>query len=180
MHERYELLIDSREPAPTGTIRTRALDVRAWTLICRACRRELSIPLTEIEVDADPVVRSEDGDEVIPAGCVWRARAGFTELLAVKAGDLMCRRSDLPAAVLARTSNGCCGPDGLDGPNLLCRCGIAFATEMGDCWQPHVVGVATKRVECVPVAPTVSVHIFSPAGRERATPWDSRRGCTKR
>lgn len=29
---------------------------------------------------------------------------------------------------------GCCGPDGVDGPNFSCRCGHVLGTEWGDCW----------------------------------------------
>ena len=31
--------------------------------------------------------------------------------------------------------NGCCGPDGMDGPNLQCaQCSAQVATEVADCW----------------------------------------------
>ncbi|WP_156466946.1 hypothetical protein [Phenylobacterium sp. CCH9-H3] len=30
--------------------------------------------------------------------------------------------------------NGCCGPDGADGPNFSCVCGNVLGTEWGDCW----------------------------------------------
>ena len=30
--------------------------------------------------------------------------------------------------------NGCCGPDGMDGPNVSCVCGAVLGTEWGDCW----------------------------------------------
>lgn len=29
---------------------------------------------------------------------------------------------------------GCCGPDGMDGPNFSCLCGNVLGTEWGDCW----------------------------------------------
>ncbi len=32
---------------------------------------------------------------------------------------------------------GCCGLDGLDGPNLLCVNGHEIGTEKSDCWMPH-------------------------------------------
>jgi hypothetical protein len=35
---------------------------------------------------------------------------------------------------------GCCGSDGLDGPNRACACGNVVATEKSDCWtQPEVL-----------------------------------------
>ncbi|MBB4941203.1 hypothetical protein FHR32_005580 [Streptosporangium album] len=39
-----------------------------------------------------------------------------------------------------RRLNGCCGLDGLDGPNLVCSgCGAEIGTEESDCWKPHFV-----------------------------------------
>lgn len=34
--------------------------------------------------------------------------------------------------------NGCCGLDGCDGPNQLCRCGVEVGTLRTDCWTPRV------------------------------------------
>jgi len=35
---------------------------------------------------------------------------------------------------------GCCGLDGMDGPNLLCdQCGAEVAIKKTDCWMPHCV-----------------------------------------
>jgi hypothetical protein len=130
----------------------------AWILVCRACRAELSVALTEIEVDADPVVLV-DGRDMLPAGCMWRVRPGFAEF-EIAAGDLLCSRRDLPTAVLDG-SIGCCGPDGRDGPNLRCVCGAAFATDFGDCWQPHVVCVDPRRVTCTPATAEIGVHVYA-------------------
>lgn len=77
----------------------------------------------------------------------------------------MCSRADLPVAVRGKNAVGCCGPSGSGGPNLECPCGVAFATEIGDCWQPHVVAVDPERVDRVPATPAVRVHVY-PAKRE--------------
>src|SRR6185437_11675654 len=46
--------------------------------------------------------------------------------------------------------NGCCGRDGLDGPNRVCANGHEIATEVSDCWTLHAVvlikAVAWKQV----------------------------------
>lgn len=40
----------------------------------------------------------------------------------------------------SKRCSGCCGLDGLDGPNLQCEaCGIYVATKKTDCWMPHCV-----------------------------------------
>jgi len=36
-----------------------------------------------------------------------------------------------------RRLSGCCGRDGLDGPNLVCVNGHEVGTEKSDCWMPH-------------------------------------------
>ncbi|MFE0276047.1 hypothetical protein ACFWZY_28735 [Streptomyces sp. NPDC058992] len=56
---------------------------------------------------------------------------------------------------LERTSqpgrlNGCCGLDGCDGPNLVCRwCRTEIATERSDCWTPQEVVLVPAAVEIV-------------------------------
>ena len=90
----------------------------AWILTCRACRAPLSLPLTALDAQVDPA-RLEEGRDVVPRGCLWPAAPGFAELHAVRGGDWMVCRADLPDAV-SRGDHGCCGPSGLDGPNLHC------------------------------------------------------------
>jgi hypothetical protein len=133
----------------------------AWTLACRSCRTPLSVPLTELELDAAPV-QLADGLDAIPRGCMWRAHSGFAAFGQLGVGDLLCCRRDLPGAQDGNGRIGCCGPNGLDGPNLRCVCGSDIATQFGDCWQPHVVCVQQKRVTCEPATPEVAVHVYPP------------------
>lgn len=44
---------------------------------------------------------------------------------------------------------GCCGLDGLDGPNQVCPCGAEVATEKSDCWMPHALLFERDAVELV-------------------------------
>ena len=47
--------------------------------------------------------------------------------------------------------NGCCGLDGLDGPNLLCeRCGAEVAVKKTDCWMPHCIIFEPDATKMVP------------------------------
>ncbi|MFF7249911.1 hypothetical protein ACFZBU_39175 [Embleya sp. NPDC008237] len=44
-------------------------------------------------------------------------------------------------------SNGCCGLDGQDGPNLVCsRCGTDVATKQSDCWTDNLIALMTATV----------------------------------
>lgn len=43
--------------------------------------------------------------------------------------------------------NGCCGLDGLDGPNLVCAaCGSEVATQQSDCWSQQQIMLAPASV----------------------------------
>lgn len=51
-------------------------------------------------------------------------------------------------------NNGCCGPDGLDGPNLLCGgCGAEVAIQQTDCWLEHLIAVAPEAGEISAASP---------------------------
>ena len=52
----------------------------------------------------------------------------------------MCVRGDLDLEACGDRS-GCCGPSGLNGPNVACACGAVVGTEVGDCWQTHYVAL---------------------------------------
>ncbi len=43
--------------------------------------------------------------------------------------------------------NGCCGLDGLDGPNLVCdACGAEVATQQSDCWSQQLIALIPDAV----------------------------------
>ncbi|MFN7128826.1 MAG: hypothetical protein ACK4OJ_07145 [Brevundimonas sp.] len=44
------------------------------------------------------------------------------------------------------SDNGCCGSDGLDGPNRACICGEVVATERSDCWTAAEVAFLIQAV----------------------------------
>lgn len=46
----------------------------------------------------------------------------------------------------AGSDNGCCGSDGLDGPNRACACGTVIATEQNDCWTRAEIRFLCGRV----------------------------------
>jgi hypothetical protein len=45
--------------------------------------------------------------------------------------------------------NGCCGKDGLDGPNRVCVNGHEVATEQSDCWTYHCTSFTPEAVKIV-------------------------------
>lgn len=41
---------------------------------------------------------------------------------------------------------GCCGRDGLEGPNLICKNGHEIGTEVSDCWLAHAIILLPEKV----------------------------------
>ena len=72
------------------------------------------------------------GPPYVPAGeGRYRVSGGPRGTFVFAPGDVV---GTVPVSDPARR-NGCCGPDGMDGPNLKCAgCGAQVATEVADCW----------------------------------------------
>jgi hypothetical protein len=76
------------------------------------------------------VLPDEDTAKTIKEGPVVRLRVRSPPgAFAVNPLDI---RSD--ALVSVGIDNGCCGSDGMDGPNRGCVCGAVLGTEWSDCW----------------------------------------------
>jgi hypothetical protein len=106
-------------------------------LVCKQCSIRLSNEL-------QPILASERNEEYgadfLPDGKVIQEDGTwFRE----RSGDYVVNLRDVVNVRLTNDSkrlNGCCGLDGLDGPNLQCEnCGIYVATKQTDCWQPHCI-----------------------------------------
>ncbi|GAA4390479.1 hypothetical protein GCM10023088_66420 [Actinomadura verrucosospora] len=98
-------------------------------LACAHCTRRLT---TEIEL-TEAARGDVPGQPYLPRGAyVSSWEGGFV----VNCDDIVgaVRHPD------QARSAGCCGPTGLDGPNLVCSgCGREVGTEESDCWKPHLV-----------------------------------------
>ncbi|WP_424211515.1 hypothetical protein ACN20G_05070 [Streptomyces sp. BI20] len=67
------------------------------------------------------------------------------------AGTIVLHPADAPALTLApgRASQGCCGPRGDSGRNLLCPCGARPATLVADCLGPRELRLDPYRIHPV-------------------------------
>ncbi|MGI5250850.1 hypothetical protein [Actinacidiphila glaucinigra] len=119
---------------------------------CRQCDAPLSNPLTQADWKPLPMVKgrehytygpstvavgffSPDPDPYAPAGSV------ATWVINPLDGVLLRPHTD-PARLY-----GCCRPDGLDGPNLLCaRCGSEVGIERADCWTEYDIRLLRSTV----------------------------------
>jgi len=131
-------------------------------LICQSCGRPLTGVCTWGEA-SDRNLSAPDGQSPVPPGVMVR----LTEEDAVTVhgpGHFLGSHLYSPAlsisvnpvdviqgaTVSAGRDNGCCGSDGMDGPNRACRCGAIVGTEWSDCWtlaefrfHPSAVRVST-------------------------------------
>ncbi|WP_433463533.1 hypothetical protein [Spirillospora sp. CA-128828] len=106
--------------------------------VCVRCSQRLTGGL--VEVPLPPPVNEElrGPREFLPT----RMPQG-TFAIAPEIGGFVLCPDDLTGVDLhpdSRRRNGCCGLDGLDGPNLICAgCGAEVATKQSDCWSQQQV-----------------------------------------
>jgi hypothetical protein len=99
---------------------------------CPICRAALTRPLLALRVDQS--ICLEDGKAAVPEGFF----GANSEEYWGASGQVIVNLRDLIGTKHHPTRlNGCCGLDGLDGPNLLCANGHEIGTEKSDCWMPH-------------------------------------------
>jgi hypothetical protein len=113
------------------------------TFACRRCGTRLTAEVVRIPLPARITEEPPGGDAFLPP---LIPRAACTP--AAERDEILLNPDDIvgiePHPDLGRR-NGCCGLDGLDGPNLICAgCGAEVATKQVDCWtQPLVTLLAS-------------------------------------
>lgn len=119
---------------------------------CRKCGAALTGELTMLSTK-DPVVVSpelRDGEPVCPAGTAFKSHEPLQRAITPGRRALLefvpqfwANPQDFKAAIeetrVIGRLNGCCGLDGCDGPNMLCRvCEAEVGTMQSDCWTPLI------------------------------------------
>ncbi|GAA2216478.1 hypothetical protein GCM10009850_119470 [Nonomuraea monospora] len=100
-------------------------------LVCARCGHRLTTAIQQQE--APPADRDVPGKPLVVLGTYATSwNYGFVlHPHDVKGAE---RHAD------SRRWSGCCGPSGLDGPNLICSgCQTEIGTQESDCWKPHFV-----------------------------------------
>ncbi|MBT2118892.1 hypothetical protein KK141_11295 [Dyella sp. LX-66] len=119
-------------------------------LQCVRCETVLTDALTIVSEKTPGVVQPQhkEGESFIPRGVAFES----WEPIERACGDAPSSLEFVPQCWLnpddlnesvhdtydARRLNGCCGLDGCDGPNQVCRCGADVGTLRTDCWTPRV------------------------------------------
>ena len=115
-------------------------------IICRSCGRHLTGPCQwGIEGNYDHTC--VDRMPAVPKGLLIRlsvedavdatlANGTVERKVYSEAGAVAANPEDIIKDGLDRAGidNGCCGSDGIDGPNRACVCGSMVATQWSDCW----------------------------------------------
>jgi hypothetical protein len=106
-------------------------------VVCRRCRTRLS---EEVRLGGTAERNTSDGQAYVPRGTTILDDDSFFHQ---NVGSYIVNVNDVVHTRLTgiqRRLAGCCGLDGMDGPNLLCdHCGAEVATKKTDCWMPHCV-----------------------------------------
>lgn len=119
-------------------------------LICRGCSAELSGMLTILSTK-DPAVTvpdHRDGEPFGPPGVAYKSWEPLAKAFEGPPVPLQfvpqfwLNPADVAGRVRDTTNrcrlNGCCGLDGMNGPNQQCACGAEVGTLQSDCWTAHI------------------------------------------
>jgi hypothetical protein len=129
-------------------------------LFCASCGVQLTGPLT-IRSSKDPSISKPSLESRLPVMLTGHAYKSWEPITKSVGGmpEIATASMPVPAPLefvpqfwinpddlteAIRPTNkgkrlrGCCGYDGLGGPNQLCRCGNEVGTRQNDCWTPLV------------------------------------------
>lgn len=115
-------------------------------LVCRQCNVELSKQVVELE-DLT-LLNEKDGEDYIPQGFYIIEKGEEVDLrdtIIINLKDLLHSKYHHDR----RRLNGCCGYDGVDGINRVCKNNHEIGTEKSDCWMPHFIALRPDLVEFV-------------------------------
>lgn len=107
---------------------------------CRRCGHYLTTAVTEVPLPA-PVTATATGlDASMPARL---PRGNYAD--SEQQAGFVLNPDDVTGASAhpdPGRRNGCCGLDGLDGPNMVCAsCGAEIATQQSDCWTQQQITI---------------------------------------
>jgi hypothetical protein len=98
---------------------------------CPVCHVAITTPL--LPLGPHQAISLENGKPAVPKGFFGLNNQEYWSVT----GRFLVNLGDLVGTGHSGGANGCCGLDGLDGPNLVCANGHKIGTEKSDCWMPH-------------------------------------------
>ena len=116
---------------------------------CATCHVVVTLPLRSLSDRA--LLCETAGEDYVPRGWMLKSDGSFftgTEgQFIVNLKDLINTKHHSDP----RRLNGCCGLDGCDGKNTICKNGHELGTERSDCWIAHAILLDPSAIETVVV-----------------------------
>jgi uncharacterized protein (TIGR02996 family) len=119
--------------------------------LCRVCHVPVTLPVSAFGDEAQ--LNLEMGEDLLPRGFFVTAERSADD------GDHLGKRGEtavhLQDAVFTQRHpdtlrlQGCCGPDGSQGLNTICRNAHEIGTEHSDCWMPHALWLDANHIDRV-------------------------------
>jgi hypothetical protein len=117
-------------------------------IVCARGGERLTAAITEIPRPAPAAEETRGTREFLPA----RMTSG-TYAVGPEVNGFVLNPDDVKGTELhpePHRGGGCCGLDGLNGPNLVCaRCGAEIGTKESDCWTQQQVVMLPKAVKLI-------------------------------
>ncbi len=112
---------------------------------CKYCDIDLTDDLKEVQTSGH--LKEVDGEDFINRGQFFVSDGlyytGTEKQIIINKDDLKNAKNHSDPSRL----NGCCGLDGLDGPNKICVNGHEIGTEKSDCWIAHSVIFDNQKIK---------------------------------
>ena len=120
--------------------------------VCRVCHLPVTVPVSAFGDEAP--LNLEMAEDLLPRGFFIRSdrSSDDDEGHLGKPGEIAVHLQD---AVFTQRHpdglrlQGCCGPDGMQGLNTICRYAHEIGTERSDCWMPHALWLDGRHVDRV-------------------------------
>ncbi|WP_332897941.1 hypothetical protein [Haladaptatus sp. CMSO5] len=125
--------------------------------VCASCGSRLTTAVETLTdtarlFDRDTASFDETaGTAYLPEG-VYFVATETTNPREYDVGNFIVNIQSAPGTVMSNNHSrtaGCCGLDGLDGPNVVCENGHEVGTQRSDCWTLHYVAFHPELVEMV-------------------------------
>ena len=117
-------------------------------IVCARCGKRLTAAIAETAPPAPATEETRGTHQSLPA----RMTSG-TYAVSPEMNGFVLNPDDVKSTEPhpdPRRRNGCCGLDGLNGPNLVCaRCGAEIGTKQSDCWTQQQVVMLPEAVKLI-------------------------------
>ena len=117
-------------------------------IVCGRCGKRLTDAITETPLPAPATEETRGTREFLPARMTSGTYAASLEMNGFVLNPDDVKSTDLHPD--PHRQGGCCGLDGLNGPNLICaRCGAEIGTKESDCWTQQQVVMLPEAVSLI-------------------------------